>query len=220
MSWLLWCWITLLRVPWTIRRFKSINPNGKWTWKLLSSVWVFVTPWTIYTPWNSLGLNTGVGSHSLLQEIFPNQGSNLLAHCRQILYQAEPQGKPKNTGVGSISVHQWIFPTQELNKGLLHFREILYQLSYQGSLLHRITVWIKLANVLNFFNTAQHIVSFKKLFLKLIEESMYLKSCELEREKIRDIPLTESLLWSGQCGDNFTHIWTWEIKFLPTFTCC
>lgn len=35
---------------------------------------------------------------------------------------------------------------------------------------------------------------------------MYLKSCELEREKIRDIPLTESLLWSGQCGDNFTHI--------------
>ena len=45
---------------------------------------------------------------------------------------AEPQGKPKNTGVGSLSLLQ-IFPTQELNWGLLHCRQILYQLSYQGS---------------------------------------------------------------------------------------
>ena len=45
----------------------------------------------------------------------------------------EPQGKPKNTGVGSLSLHQWIFPTQESNRGLLHCRQILYQLSYQGS---------------------------------------------------------------------------------------
>ena len=43
---------------------------------------------------------------------------------------AEPQGKPKNTGVGSL---QQIFPTQESNRGLLHFRLILYQLRYQGS---------------------------------------------------------------------------------------
>ena len=46
---------------------------------------------------------------------------------------AEPQGKPKNTGVGSLSLLQGIFPTQELNQGLLHCRQILYQLSYQGS---------------------------------------------------------------------------------------
>ena len=46
---------------------------------------------------------------------------------------AEPQGKPNNTGVGSLSLLQWIFPTQELNWGLLHYRWILYQLSYQGS---------------------------------------------------------------------------------------
>ena len=38
--------------------------------------------------WNSPGQNTGVGSLSLLQEIFPNQGSNPgLPHCRQMLYQ-------------------------------------------------------------------------------------------------------------------------------------
>ena len=46
---------------------------------------------------------------------------------------AEPQGKPKNTGVGSLSLLQQIFPIQELNWGLLHCRQILYQLSYQGS---------------------------------------------------------------------------------------
>ena len=46
---------------------------------------------------------------------------------------AEPQGKPKNTGVGSLSLLQWIFPTQESNQGLLNCRQVLYQLSYQGS---------------------------------------------------------------------------------------
>ena len=49
----------------------------------------------------------------------------------------EPQGKPKNTGVGSLSLLQGIFPTQESNRGLLHCRWILYQLSYQGSLIVR-----------------------------------------------------------------------------------
>jgi len=39
-----------------------------------------------YSPWNSPGQNTGVGSHSLLQGIFPTQGSNPgLPHCRQFL---------------------------------------------------------------------------------------------------------------------------------------
>ena len=46
---------------------------------------------------------------------------------------AEQQEKPKNPGVGSLSLLQWIFPTQESNQGLLHCRQILYQLSCQGS---------------------------------------------------------------------------------------
>ena len=45
----------------------------------------------------------------------------------------ELQGKPTNTGVGSLSLLQQIFLTQELNRGLLHFRQVLYQMSYQGS---------------------------------------------------------------------------------------
>ena len=36
---------------------------------------------------DSPGQNTGVGSHALLQQIFPTQGSNPgLLNCRQILY--------------------------------------------------------------------------------------------------------------------------------------
>ena len=46
---------------------------------------------------------------------------------------SEPQGKFKNTGVGSLSLLQGIFSTQESNWGLLHSRQILYQLSYHGS---------------------------------------------------------------------------------------
>ena len=45
-------------------------------------------PRGLYSPWNSLRQNTGVGSLSLLQGIFPTQGSNPgLPHCRWILYQ-------------------------------------------------------------------------------------------------------------------------------------
>ena len=90
-------------------------------------------PHGLYRPWNSPGQNTGMGSLSLLQGIFPTQGLNPgLLHCRRILW-SEPPGKPKNTGVGSLSLLQGIFPTQELNRGLLHYRQILYQLSYQES---------------------------------------------------------------------------------------
>ena len=82
----------------------------------------------LYNPWNSPGQNTGVGSLSLLQGIFPIQGSNSgLLHCRQILYQLSHQGAQENWSGYDIT------PTQELNRVLLHCRWILYQLRYQGS---------------------------------------------------------------------------------------
>ena len=43
-------------------------------------------------------------------------------------------------GVGSLSLLQGIFSTQESNPGLLHFRQILYQLSHKGS--QRILEWV------------------------------------------------------------------------------
>ena len=48
----------------------SLRPRRLWPSRLLS-------------PWNSPGRNTGVGSHSLLQGIFPTQGLN--SGCRHIL---------------------------------------------------------------------------------------------------------------------------------------
>ena len=49
----------------------------------------------LHSPWNSPGQNTGVGSLSLLQGIFPPQGSNPgVLHCRWILYELSYQGRP------------------------------------------------------------------------------------------------------------------------------
>ena len=46
-------------------------------------------------PWRSPGKNTGVGSHSLLQGIFPTQGwKPALLHCRQSLHHLRYQGSP------------------------------------------------------------------------------------------------------------------------------
>ena len=53
-------------------------------------------PYGLYSPWNSPGQNTGAGSLSLLQGIFPTQGSNPgLPHCRWILYQLSHKGSPR-----------------------------------------------------------------------------------------------------------------------------
>ena len=53
-------------------------------------------PHRLYSQWNSPGQNTGVGSRSLLQGIFPTQGSNPgLTHCRRVLYQLSHKGSPR-----------------------------------------------------------------------------------------------------------------------------
>ena len=53
-------------------------------------------PHGLYSPWDSPGQNTGVGSHSLLQGIFPTQGLNPgFPHYRQILYQLSHKGSPR-----------------------------------------------------------------------------------------------------------------------------
>ena len=58
---------------------------------LSDSLW----PHGLCSPWNYPGQNTGVGSLSLLQGIFPTQGSNSgLPHCRQILYQLSQRACP------------------------------------------------------------------------------------------------------------------------------
>ena len=53
-------------------------------------------PHELYSPWNSPGQNTEMGSLSLLQGIFPTQGSNPgLPHCGRILYQLSHKGNSR-----------------------------------------------------------------------------------------------------------------------------
>ena len=73
------------------------------------------SPPRLLCPWDSPGKNNGEGSHSLLQGIFPTQGSNRdLSHCRQILYCLSHQGssefgKPHFNGTEcSMWFHIWI----------------------------------------------------------------------------------------------------------------
>ena len=54
----------------------------------------------LFYPWDSTGKNTGVGSHALLQAIFPTQVSNLLL-LRLLYWQVDslplaPPRKPRN----------------------------------------------------------------------------------------------------------------------------
>ena len=59
--------------------------------------------------------NTGVGSLSFLQRIFPTQGSNLgLLHCRQILYCLSHQGHPSD----GQTINHWKWtPSNHLPNG-------------------------------------------------------------------------------------------------------
>ena len=118
---------------------------------------------------DSPGRNTGVGCHFLLQGIFPTQGSNLCLLCL-LHWQADslplaPPGKPNIVGqlvnlvtqscptlcnpmdytvhgILQARILEWVvFPFSRVsNPGLPHCRQILYQLSHQGS--SRILEWV------------------------------------------------------------------------------
>ena len=85
-----------------ILSFRSVVSNSSWLQGL-------------YSPWNSLGRNTGVGSPSLLQGTFPIPGSNAcLLHWQMDSLPFEPLGKPytATSSVQSLS-RVWLFVTHE-----------------------------------------------------------------------------------------------------------
>ena len=64
----------------------------------------------------------------------PNPGIETRSPALQVdSLLSESRGKPKNIGVDSLSLLRGIFLTQESNRGLLHCRQVLYQLSCLGS---------------------------------------------------------------------------------------
>ena len=88
----------------------SLQPHGLWLARLLCT-------------WNFPGQNTGVGSLSLLQGIFPTQGLNPgLPHCRWILYHLSHQG--------SSIILEWAIYPFSLKGPLLLQRNRVYCIKY------------------------------------------------------------------------------------------
>ena len=101
--------LEVMDYSWSESESHSVMPSSLW-------------PHGLYSPWNSPGQNTGMGSCSLLQGIFPTQRLNRgLPHCRWILYQLSHQGNP------------WIIPDCNLffdYSWFIHIFHLFYFCSY------------------------------------------------------------------------------------------
>ena len=91
----------------------------------------------------------------------PNPGNEPTLQADSLL--AELPGKPKKTGVDSLSLLQGIFLTRDSNQDLLHCRQILYQLSYQGSPRN---LW---NNGVYLYNSKMSEYLYSSSFLKIID---------------------------------------------------
>ena len=89
-----------------------------------------------YSPWGRKESDTTGQLYSLTGCLFC--GSRVLTYLQSESHTVV--SKCQNTEVGSLSLLQGIFPTQGSNPGLLHCRQILYQLSHKGGL--RILEWV------------------------------------------------------------------------------
>ena len=107
-------------------------PRLEWKWKLLSCIQLFGTH-GIFSPWNSPSQNTIMGTFPFSRGYSQPRDRTQVSRIAGGFFTTEPPGKPKNIGAGSLSLLQQIFPTEELNRGLLHYRQVLYQLTNQGS---------------------------------------------------------------------------------------
>ena len=90
------------------------NPMNHRKWSESRSVMsVSLQPHGLYSSWNSPGQNTGVGSLSLLQGLFPTQGLNPgLPHCRWIYYQMSDKGicKIQEFKKNWMGLFRWLLP--------------------------------------------------------------------------------------------------------------
>ena len=135
----------------------ELNWKCLWSHPPLDQAWIFtierkkscsvtsdsLLPHRLKNPWNSPGQNTGVGSLSLLQGIFPIQESNRgFLHCKQILYQLCYQGSPVFIIFVCIyiCICAWVYlytlflKKHDLQKGRM------VQFSYLGKCIYRETI--------------------------------------------------------------------------------
>ena len=101
--------------------------------RLCATPWI-VNPPRLLHPWGFSRQEYWRGLPCSPLGDLPNPGIKLRSPALQVnSLPSEPPGKLKNTRVGRLSLLQGFFPAQESNLGLLHCRQILYQLRYQGS---------------------------------------------------------------------------------------
>ena len=87
--------VRLLATPWTAA-YQTPPPMGFSRQEYCSGL-PLPSLMDCIDPWNYPRQNTGVGSLSLLQGIFPTQGLNPgIPNCRQTLYQLSHKGSPKS----------------------------------------------------------------------------------------------------------------------------
>ena len=101
----------------------------------------------------------GILQARILERVASSRGSPPGIEPRSPALQAdclpsESPGKFSNTWVDNLSLLQRIFLTQRSNQGLLHCRQILYQLSYQGNFISQLFVkpsqWTTLPSWISF----------------------------------------------------------------------
>ena len=131
---MLWYLIpTLMLLPQWVMAFAKVSGRIKWrnlnlNFLLIVRLIHVVSP-ASFCVLGSLLVTLGVrvfegesGSCSVISNSLPPHG----------LYSSW-DSPGQNTALDSHSLFQGLFPTQELNPGLPHWRQILYQLSHQGS---------------------------------------------------------------------------------------
>ena len=105
-------------------------------------------PSRLLRPWNFLGKNNGVGSHSILQGMFPTQGLNLgLLHCRQVFYYLSHQGNQGNPLKPGIHlILDRILSSFALEENILTMYSI--RSSYPSTKAYTFTIFLPIAHLL------------------------------------------------------------------------
>ena len=110
-------------------------------------------------PQDFSGMNTEVGSQSLLQGIFPTQGSNQgLLHCRKILYHLSHQG----TDCGSdneVLIAKFRHKMKKVGKTNRSFRYDLNQIPYDYT--------VEVANRFKGLDLIEHLKKYGRRLLTL-----------------------------------------------------